>query len=474
MAKKVNGAKIFIMWFIMILSFAYLIGLFIALVSLAKDTTEVQEGAITFGAVYIVGFVLLLLQKLAIDRSTMLIHSGNIVLLIILTILYPIHVFIATKDNLAYVCGCTAGYFEKKFSFDILSIQRTFTAVFVSIITILIFVFGDFIFKTGVFIDNEEGRTALLILLIISFSIVLIDHIIYDVLDFEQRDSRGLRLTKNIIFWALTGIALAVSIVAYFTEDLKANDLNFFGYGYMTFFYTLPLTIQIFYYIYISRGTIPNKMTGYMPAFATLCNIPISILGGVISSKVGAVLFVIYLVVLCAVVGVLSIFKRPFFVVENNHYRTQKYQNLGSSSTSSGSSAASTTVTAGSNLKKETSFGSSLISYMRGNSTRVFNSGYVTLRVTGISPNVNPGLATYNVSYIIEIYSSGYVHDGNVNEYLLNNDIERVKSEYQEMCQSMISRTLSKIESLATEYVGYGGRSWKVSVSHSGRTEVKK
>ena len=200
---------------------------------------------------------------------------------------------------------------EDKTGFSISSIFRTFFAGFLFYVIWLL--------AHNFIMENIFGINSSIQVLIASAIVWLVSHILWDVLDFADKESDLFIFIKNIIFVLLTIATVGWGIwgfVNYFNRELTLN--NMFILSSITL---IPLFIHLVYYIIIRTERPPqSKMTFFWGPIALIVGYGLAYLTAMAAAKGRAWAIVIYLLVLAIYVLVMVLLKPPF------HYKDGQYR----------------------------------------------------------------------------------------------------------------------------------------------------
>lgn len=454
MSTKTNKIlKMLYMWFMALLWVAYSVSFVLVIVNLANKGSEFGSYITSIGIYYAIALVYLIIFKFTVYNKTDIIPELDGAWGFIKLIIYPLHFIFEGLSNFSYIWGFSTAVLRKYTGFDLLSINRFFWAVVISAGACgLMFLLS---------INALNNLSYVYITNIACAGVAIIIHILWDVLDFEHKESRVGSIIKNVIFTILFAASIGYAImtcIATFGE----LETGYLKSVYQAYVYVALFAYLFFYMVFIEMGNIPENSGMFLPAIAFGCAVVLSLMGGLLLNM-SKIIFVIFLVLIVAAFVLYVIFKGFPFYVADAPYRSK----LGSRQTSSDNySGASSTVSSGSNLKSELIECSNLKSYMYSMRAygRSIGQGINLQIVQVIVDACYFGTCRYKITYKIQVDSSRYVYNGRPDELSLRSDMREVEMYLESIRNDFQSRTMDKINSLAMEYKGYGGRSWTVGV----------
>lgn len=454
--KAKQFSKMFFMWFMILVYFAYSVGFVWTMISLIKNEAQFDAYLKVIALFYGIAVVYLIICKCIIDKKTEIIPSLDGAWDFIKLVLYPIHFVITGFDEIGYMWGYSTGVLRKYTGFDLLSINRFLVAIVMAAATFFI---------VALFFNSViEDTTFILLTSLLTGVIILIAHFLWDVLDFEHKENRIGCIIKNIVFGIVYLIVVLYTILAC-TETFPVLEEGYFKCVCQAYACTGGLAYVGFYVIFIQIGRIPENDAKFAPLFALLAAVVTALLGGLLLEW-SKVVLIIFIVLIAVGICLYAIFVGlPFFVASAPYRRTYKKN---TSSTGTGSTTPPVTPPADDqkNLKTELMECSNLKSFMISQRASGKHIGQgINLDIIQVMIGACYfGTCRYRISYKVKVDKSRYLYNGRPDEVAIRCDLNEVDRYLDSIEADFKSRTHSKINSLASEYKGYGGRSWSVTV----------
>ena len=208
---------------------------------------------------------------------------------------------------------------EDSTGFSIASIIRTIKAF------LLYFVAGIILyFVTSLISGGDYSADDIVVgLLILGGIIWLSNHILWDVLDFAQRESDRFIKIKNISFITIAAICAAWGFI-YFPGSIpeEKNFADLFGqFGMMV----APLGIHFFYYAIVRAGRVPqSKMIYFWGPIAMATVYVYSLLIGLIATSGKAFVLIFYILTVLAYASVIYFVGFPFFYSDGEYRKAYR------------------------------------------------------------------------------------------------------------------------------------------------------
>ncbi|MBQ2891902.1 MAG: hypothetical protein IJE45_03310 [Bacilli bacterium] len=453
--KTKNILRMLYMWLIALAYVAYVVSFILVIVNLAKKSAEFTAYLSSIGIYYVIALVYILIAKFTVYKETAIIPELSDAWGFIKLIIYPLHMIFEGIGLFAYIWGFSTGVLRRYTGFDLLSVNRFFWAFVVGVAACgLMFLLSINALKdlTYVYVTNVGCLV-----------VVIVCHILWDILDFEHKEHRVGCIIKNIVFGLMVLAAVVYSIIAC-VQTFGSLEEGYLKSVYQAYVYVGLFGYLFFYMVFIELGNIPESSSKFLPAIAFGCTVVLSLLAGLLLN-VSKVLLVILLVIILAGFVLYAIFKGLPFYVASAPYRRK----LGTSSSSSNnySNSSTSTVSSGANLKSELLECSNLKSYMHSQSAYGKHIGQgIDLQIVQVIVDACYfGTCRYRITYKIKVDQSCYLYNGRPDEYAIRQDMNEVERYLNSIREEFKQGTMSKINSLANEYKGYGGRSWTISVN---------
>jgi hypothetical protein len=185
---------------------------------------------------------------------------------------------------------------------------------------VLYFVAGMILYfiNGAIFDGSYRAEDAASGLLIFGGLIWLVDHILWDVLDFAHKESDTFIRIKNFVFLGIALLCAAWGFLMFASLMPKENKLaDLVGqFGMMI----APLAIHMFYYGVARTGRVPqSKMVYFWGPIAMAASYLLILLGALAGTAAQALVLVIYIVLVLASIAALFFLGMPFFYSDGEY-----------------------------------------------------------------------------------------------------------------------------------------------------------
>ena len=202
---------------------------------------------------------------------------------------------------------------EDKTGFSVSSIFRTLIALLVyAVASIALFLITE---STIVSNASEVGVG----FMVFGGIVFVSSHILWDILDFAQKESNGFILFKNITFTVIGVLAFLMGIIMFISfSSFEATFENMFR---LTSIVSAPICLHFAYYGIIRTGQVPqSKLTFFWGPIAMIVTLGYTYLISLIAES-GIAWVIIFHVLVFLIYGVLVFFKGFPFVPTDGEYR---------------------------------------------------------------------------------------------------------------------------------------------------------